>query len=361
MLWFMYLSLMHSFFFLSLPFFLSLFLSVPFFSLCLSLSITFLSFFFVPVSSLSLSFHFSFFKLPSISYAVIHAGFFFRSTSHFSPLFTAPSPPPLFLFSPAHGALVCWCTVCRCQVNPHVVPFLRSRMSSSRNSLLHRLAVGLWMEVIHRTRQLADAGFLPAMLGWVQDDLNSPIEGHITIVPALSWKALLRALQNPSAQALKWSISLAEHSTYPCLSTIQTRCCIEVALNEALYRTRTQSIARQHFSEADTSIVRQRSRSLAGAEPDEREAHIPPRRRDVPSSPDIFYSDQARRRPMCQVPQATTPDTPSPPRPLLSAEGTLMSSARSVSFHDSMPPSVASPGGTWFPSQPTIDIVDDPD
>lgn len=47
------------------------------------------------------------------------------------------------------------------QVNPHVVPFLRSLKSNSRFSVLHRLAMVVGSEVIHRLKQLAELGYWP--------------------------------------------------------------------------------------------------------------------------------------------------------------------------------------------------------
>lgn len=207
--------------------------------------------------------------------------------------------------------------------------------------------------------------------------MNSPIEGNITIVPALSWKSLSRALHNPSATALKWSISLAERSTYACLNILKTRCCIELALNEAVHQARALAIERfppvrdQGVPQEGLS-VRPRSQSLVGVE-DFGEAYIPPRRRDVPSSPDVFYSDQGRRRPMCQTGIApaprtdgsppdvckpsvvqsaikTPPSLPSPPRSALSSHTTGSSPARSVKFSDQQAPD----HGSWCSNPGTV-------
>ena len=51
------------------------------------------------------------------------------------------------------------------QVNPHVVPFLRSLHSNSRFSLGHRFAMMLGSEVIHRVKQAAELGYWPRCVG----------------------------------------------------------------------------------------------------------------------------------------------------------------------------------------------------
>lgn len=49
----------------------------------------------------------------------------------------------------------------RLQVNPHVVPFLRSIKSSSRFSVLHQIAMLMGAEILHRVKQLAELGWWP--------------------------------------------------------------------------------------------------------------------------------------------------------------------------------------------------------
>jgi hypothetical protein len=92
------------------------------------------------------------------------------------------------------------------QVNPHLVPFLNSRLSRSRSTLVHRLAMAAVREAFHGVQQLTAIGWLPASLGWLRDEVNAQVEGHVTIVPRLEWSSFMRALSNPSADSLKWCI-----------------------------------------------------------------------------------------------------------------------------------------------------------
>jgi len=48
-----------------------------------------------------------------------------------------------------------------CQVNPHIIPFLRATNSTSRFSFLHKLVMFLGNEAIHWLRQISDLLFWP--------------------------------------------------------------------------------------------------------------------------------------------------------------------------------------------------------
>ena len=127
------------------------------------------------------------------------------------------------------------------QVNPHVVPFLRTADSTSRSRMAHRLVMFCIAEVHHRMRQIAEYGPWPKSLSWARDELSSVISGHVTIVPHLSLVSFTKIFSNPSQASLQWCMKRGEKSTFPHISCIQTRCSIEIALHQCLAHIREGS------------------------------------------------------------------------------------------------------------------------
>ncbi|EDQ91260.1 uncharacterized protein MONBRDRAFT_1048, partial [Monosiga brevicollis MX1] len=122
------------------------------------------------------------------------------------------------------------------QVNPHVVPFLRSMRSSSRFALLHKAVMVAGGELMHRLRQLASIGYWPGLLNWLKSELLQTHEGDVTIVPSLSWATMSNALSNPTPELVSWFAREGEKSTYPYIPIVAARCHVEVALHAGLRR-----------------------------------------------------------------------------------------------------------------------------
>eukprot|EP00051_Salpingoeca_urceolata_P028556 m.487458 g.487458 ORF g.487458 m.487458 type:complete len:713 (+) comp25031_c0_seq1:209-2347(+) len=124
------------------------------------------------------------------------------------------------------------------QVNPQVLPFLRSKRSTSRFGYLHRLMTFLGGEVLHGLVQLAELRLLPRRLRWIEDELLAKYEGHMTIVPQVSLASLLRSLSNPSKESLGYCTQMGFRSTFPYVSMLKTCYRIERTLNMALRSVR---------------------------------------------------------------------------------------------------------------------------
>eukprot|EP00045_Choanoeca_perplexa_P007418 m.66924 g.66924 ORF g.66924 m.66924 type:complete len:695 (+) comp14066_c0_seq1:117-2201(+) len=125
------------------------------------------------------------------------------------------------------------------QVNPHVVPFLRSVSSTSRNTLLHGLAMAAGSEVMHRLRQLAHVGWWPGPFVWIKSELLQQHLGHVTIVPTLTMTTLVNALTNPSPKVMRWFSREGARAVYPYMHVIELRCRVERALHDATRRVRS--------------------------------------------------------------------------------------------------------------------------
>ncbi|EGD80495.1 hypothetical protein PTSG_01087 [Salpingoeca rosetta] len=187
------------------------------------------------------------------------------------------------------------------QVNPHVIPFLRSLHSSSRVHILHQAAVLLGEEIVHRVRQVVQFGYLTKSLAWLRADLLQPVEGNITIIPRLTLTSLKKIVSNPNRHDLHYFRAEGERSVYPYLAIIRTRCRIEMALNDCLKQAQEMVHAAQNLSllhasmDSPTQTPRSRRSPLIVTPPTQ--ANIPPRRRAAPpESPTIQRSPHRLRR-----------------------------------------------------------------
>ena len=59
-------------------------------------------------------------------------------------------------------------------------------------------------EIFHRLRQLSKFGWWPSCLLWMKEELESVVEGDITIVPQISLSSFLYMFRNPSAAMINW-------------------------------------------------------------------------------------------------------------------------------------------------------------
>ena len=118
------------------------------------------------------------------------------------------------------------------QVQPHIVPYQCALKSSSRSRLAHRVVMWMGAELFHRLRQLSKFGWWPSGLLWVREELESVVEGDITIVPQISLSSFLWMFRNPSQAMISWCMHKGEQSTYRYVSRIKNRCRIEMALQQ---------------------------------------------------------------------------------------------------------------------------------
>ncbi|KAI8057895.1 acyl transferase/acyl hydrolase/lysophospholipase [Syncephalis plumigaleata] len=126
-----------------------------------------------------------------------------------------------------------------CQVNPHVIPFLRKSIAETP---LHR--AGAWMmnlavqELQHRLAQLDEIGIMPDATNKVRAILSQRYEGDITIIPDIAWSQFPRLLVNPSDDMMTESMLRGERATWPKIAIIRNHCRIELTIDEIIYRLR---------------------------------------------------------------------------------------------------------------------------
>lgn len=137
------------------------------------------------------------------------------------------------------------------QVNPHVVPFLRSEegagaealtVNGGNNSLakswLNTAAVLAKGELLHRMHVLSDMHIFPTTLTKARSILSQRYSGDITILPEIPYSQFPLVLQNPTPDFMMSAMRAGERATWPKLSRIRNALSIEMALDDAVGRAR---------------------------------------------------------------------------------------------------------------------------
>ncbi|RHZ45277.1 hypothetical protein Glove_682g52 [Diversispora epigaea] len=126
-----------------------------------------------------------------------------------------------------------------CQVNPHVVPFLETKLIPSPISRVIGWFLFLaFSELQHRLDQLREFGIMPGLIHGIQAIMSQRYYGDITIVPHISYADFLKILSNPTPESLRAAILRGERATWPKISIIRNHCQIELILDEIIYRIR---------------------------------------------------------------------------------------------------------------------------
>jgi len=81
--------------------------------------------------------------------------------------------------------------------------------------------------------------------------LSQTYSGDVTIVPAFSWDDYRRLLSNPTPQWIKEAMARSERATWSQLSMIENHCMIELVLDEAVQRLRSELNSMQ----PDTALI----------------------------------------------------------------------------------------------------------
>ncbi|KJE89682.1 hypothetical protein CAOG_08476 [Capsaspora owczarzaki ATCC 30864] len=124
------------------------------------------------------------------------------------------------------------------QVNPHVVPFMRSTKKSFSSSVWREWGKAILLsEIKHRVIQLVELGLFPKMF---QPMLTQRYEGDITIVPDLGLLDLAKVLGNPNEKDLQHYLRLGERCTWPYIPIIQNRLQVELTLDACLQQVRAE-------------------------------------------------------------------------------------------------------------------------
>lgn len=118
------------------------------------------------------------------------------------------------------------------QVNPHVVPVLRSQR------FFPSWCGGLLIELQHRLDQLIAAGVLPQLMRNIKTVCTQRYQGHITIVPDIALEDYLSIVSNPSPERFQRAVRIGQLATWPKMSLITNHLKIELALDGIVFRLR---------------------------------------------------------------------------------------------------------------------------
>lgn len=140
-----------------------------------------------------------------------------------------------------------------CQVNPHVVPFLKlsvtcvggeieTEYSAKFKTKLGQI-YGLWSaEVIHYLQMSAEVGIARNLCTKLVSVLSQKYSGDITILPDLHEVSQLnKLLANPTPEYLLQCTMKGARATWPKISIIKNHCGIEFALDGAIKLLRSRN------------------------------------------------------------------------------------------------------------------------
>lgn len=145
-----------------------------------------------------------------------------------------------------------------CQVNPHVVPFLRLSEAFAtiyeKNSWTGRLSQA-WAfiqdfvsdELSHLLMMAGEAGIFTTAMTKLRSVLAQTYTGDITILPSIKWTEFGQMFDNPTADFIARAKVRAARATWPKLAIIRNHCAIELDLDRAVYTVRSRMIPRREL------------------------------------------------------------------------------------------------------------------
>lgn len=172
-----------------------------------------------------------------------------------------------------------------CQVNPHVVPFLRVSEAfatiyggnSWAKSLARVLSYAQELiseELSHLLLMTGEAGIFTTAMTKVRSVVAQTYTGDITILPPIKFSEFLKMFNNPDADFIAATKVRAARATWPKLAIIRNHCAIELELDRAVNTVRSRMIPRRdatHMKQVrsttemyrcGTSHVRRRSEGM---------------------------------------------------------------------------------------------------
>ncbi|AOA62791.1 Lipase 4 [Komagataella phaffii CBS 7435] len=153
-----------------------------------------------------------------------------------------------------------------CQVNPHVVPFLKMAGDgvNTGNTFLRK---SLQMvnnlasdEITHYLTIAGELGIAPNVCTKLKSVLAQQYSGDITILPDLRLTELNLLLTNPTPEFLLDASIRGARATWPQISMIQNHCSVEFELDRVIGLLRSRLVGRPVLIERN----RPRSRTIAG-------------------------------------------------------------------------------------------------
>lgn len=127
-----------------------------------------------------------------------------------------------------------------CQVNPHVVPFVKFNPISSsswQNTVVDELS--------HYLLLTSELGLLKNLSTKLRSLLTQQYKGDITIVPDVKISELKDLFKNPTKDTFLEAINRGCRSTWPQLAIIRNHCAIELCLDKCINKLRGRLIPQQ--------------------------------------------------------------------------------------------------------------------
>ncbi|KAI8854141.1 acyl transferase/acyl hydrolase/lysophospholipase [Chytridium lagenaria] len=125
------------------------------------------------------------------------------------------------------------------QVNPHILPFMKSTRSETLISkTIASASYLIRSELLHRLHQLAELGISNSLLYRVRAILVQKYYGDITIVPSFSVIDYTKIISNPDLE-LATAFSITGQRWSPIM---KNHCQIELCIDEILYRLRVRKL-----------------------------------------------------------------------------------------------------------------------
>ncbi|KAH3675026.1 hypothetical protein WICMUC_002858 [Wickerhamomyces mucosus] len=159
-----------------------------------------------------------------------------------------------------------------CQVNPHVVPFLKLSVTcvggeiENEYSALFKTKLGqlyeiLSSEAIHYLQMAEEVGIFRNITSKLRSVLSQQYSGDITILPDLEEiMKLNKLLANPTPEYLLESTIKGARATWPKISIIRNHCGLEFSLDEAIKQLRIRNF--KHLNMASNNLLLVNSPSL---------------------------------------------------------------------------------------------------
>ncbi|KAI9284620.1 acyl transferase/acyl hydrolase/lysophospholipase [Umbelopsis sp. AD052] len=138
-----------------------------------------------------------------------------------------------------------------CQVNPHVIPFLQTSLTTTKGKKFASFCMSMARgELQHRCTQLTELGVMPSLFYKLQAIMSQRYSGDITIVPEIGYSEFLKVLSNPTPQSVMEAMIRGEKATWPKMSIIRNHLQIELTIDAIIYRMRLRRVLeenRQHL------------------------------------------------------------------------------------------------------------------
>lgn len=159
-----------------------------------------------------------------------------------------------------------------CQVNPHIVPFVRlsqtmeafadgERPNVAWRWLWQSAQTALSNEISHYLLMTSELGLLKNTSSKFRAVLAQQYSGDITILPAIKLSELHQLFKNPSKEFFKQAEVRAARATYPQMSLIRNHCAIELALDKAIHMLRSRMIIQNTTPTSSSMALVRRSSS----------------------------------------------------------------------------------------------------